>query len=68
MNNKTQRDIGMKKLMLVVCAMCMMGGVSFAQSGTLDSKFGLDSLQTLQKASFCSNYCKNKQYADALNP
>ena len=54
--------------MLVVCAMCMMGGVSFAQSGTLDSKFGLDSLQTLRMASFCSNYCKNKQYADALNP
>ena len=57
----------MKKLMVVVCAMCMMSGSLFAQSGSIDSKFGLDSLKTLQMASICSQYVKNKQYADALN-
>ncbi len=57
----------MKKLMVIVCAICMMSGSLFAQSGTIDSKFGLDSLKTLQMASICSQYVKNKQYADALN-
>ncbi|MBP3419759.1 MAG: hypothetical protein J6K74_04105 [Marinifilaceae bacterium] len=57
----------MKKLMLIVCAMCMMVGGAKAQSGTLDSKFGLDSLKTLQMASICSQYCKQKNYKDALN-
>lgn len=57
----------MKKLLVIVCAVCFMAGTANAQSGTIDSKFGLDSLKTLQMASICSQYCKNKQYADALN-
>ncbi len=57
----------MKKLVVALCAMCLFTPALFAQSGSVDDKFGVDSLKTLQQASICLDYCKQKNYADAMN-
>ena len=54
----------MKRIIALACGLCIAGGVAKAQ--TLESKFGLDSIQTLQNASIYSEFLKQKNYKDAL--
>ena len=43
---------------------CLMGGAVSAQ--TLDSKYGLDSVKTLENASIYSEFVKQKNFKEAL--
>ena len=55
----------MKKLIAVAFGVCLLGG-GMAKAQTLESKFGLDSLQTIQNASIYTEFVKQKNYKDAL--
>ena len=48
----------MKKIVALAFGICLMGGVVGAQ--TLDSKYGLDSVKTLENASIYSEFLKQK--------
>lgn len=54
----------MKKLIAFAFGLCLLGGVVKAQ--TLESKFGLDSIKTLENASIYAEFVKQKNYQDAL--
>lgn len=54
----------MKKLIAVAFGLCLIGGIAKAQS--LESKFGLDSVKTIENASIYSEFVKQKNYKDAL--
>lgn len=54
----------MKKIIVVAFGLCLMGGMVKAQ--TLESKFGLDSLKTIENASIYQEFVKQKNYKDAL--
>lgn len=54
----------MKKLVALAFGVCLIGSVAKAQ--TLESKFGLDSAQTIVNASIYSEFYKQKNYKDAL--
>lgn len=65
--NNNQENTGdqiMKKLIAVAFGLCLLGGVAKAQ--TLESKFGLDSIKTLENASIYSEFVKQKNFKDAL--
>ena len=48
----------MKKIVALAFGICLMGGAVSAQ--TLDSKYGLDSVKTLENASIYSEFLKQK--------
>ena len=52
----------MKKIVALAFGICLMGGVVGAQ--TLDSKYGLDSVKTLENASIYSEFLKQKNYKE----
>lgn len=54
----------MKKIVALAFGICLMGGAVSAQ--TLDSKYGLDSVKTLENASIYSEFLKQKNYKEAL--
>lgn len=54
----------MKKLVALAFGVCLIGSVAKAQ--TLESKFGLDSAQTIVNASIYSEFYKQKNFKDAL--
>ena len=54
----------MKKIVVLVLGICLVGGIANAQS--LESKFGLDSVQTLTNASIYTEFVKQKNYTEAL--
>lgn len=54
----------MKKFVALVFGVCLIGSVAKAQ--TLESKFGLDSAQTIVNASIYSEFYKQKNFKDAL--
>lgn len=54
----------MKKIIAVAFGICLMGGIAKAQ--TLESKYGLDSVQTIKNASVYSEFVKQKNFKDAL--
>ena len=54
----------MKKIVALAFGICLMGGVVGAQ--TLDSKYGLDSVKSLENASIYSEFLKQKNYKEAL--
>ena len=54
----------MKKIVALAFGICLMGGAVGAQ--TLDSKYGLDSVKTLENASIYSEFLKQKNYKEAL--
>lgn len=54
----------MKKIVALACGVFAMGGAVTAQ--TLDSKFGLDSVKTIENASIYTEFVKQKNYKDAL--
>lgn len=54
----------MKKMVVLLLGVCFMGGVAKAQS--LESKYGLDSIQTLTNASIYTEFVKQKNYTEAL--
>lgn len=54
----------MKKLIALACGVCCMSGLAKAQ--TLESKFGLDSVKTIENASIYSEFLKQKNYKEAL--
>ncbi len=54
----------MKKIFALVFGVCLLGGVAKAQ--TLDSKYGLDSAQTIVNASIYSEFVKQKNFKEAL--
>ena len=53
----------MKKIVALAFGICLMGGAVSAQ--TLDSKYGLDSVKTLENASIYSEFLKQKNYKEA---
>lgn len=55
----------MKKFIAVAFGLCLLGGVVKAQ--TLESKYGLDSLKTIENASLYQEFVKQKNYKDALS-
>lgn len=54
----------MKKFLVLVFGMSLIGGMAKAQ--TVDSKYGLDSAQTIINASVYSEFVKQKNYKEAL--
>ena len=54
----------MKKIVALAFGICLMGGAVSAQ--TLDSKYGLDSVKTLENASIYSEFLKQKNYKLSL--
>lgn len=54
----------MKRIIAVAFSICLLGGIAKAQ--TLESKFGLDSVQTIRHASVYSEFAKQKNFKDAL--
>ncbi len=54
----------MKKFFALAFGVCLLGGMAKAQ--TLDSKYGLDSAQTIANASIYSEFVKQKNYKEAL--
>lgn len=54
----------MKKIVALAFGVCLIGSVAKAQ--TLESKYGLDSAQTIVNASIYSEFYKQKNYKDAL--
>lgn len=54
----------MKKIVALAFGICLVGGSVSAQ--TLESKFGVDSAQTIVNASIYSEFVKQKNYKDAL--
>lgn len=54
----------MKKIIALAFGMCLLGGVGKAQ--TLESKFGVDSAQTIVNASIYSEFVKQKNFKEAL--
>lgn len=53
----------MRKLVAFAFGMCVISGAVKAQ--TLESKFGLDSIKTLENASIYQEFAKQKNYKDA---
>lgn len=54
----------MKKIVALAFGVCLIGGVAKAQ--TIESKFGVDSAQTIINASIYTEFVKQKNYKDAL--
>ena len=54
----------MKKIVVLMLGVCLLGGVAKAQ--TLESKYGLDSAQTLIHTSIYTEFVKQKNYTEAL--
>jgi len=54
----------MKKIAVLAFLVCLMSGV-IAQ--TKESKFGIDSIKTIQQASIYQEFVKQKNYVDALS-
>lgn len=54
----------MKKIVSLALGVCLMGGVALAQ--TPESKYGVDSAQTIMNASIYTEFVKQKNYKDAL--
>lgn len=54
----------MKKIVALAFGICVLTGAVKAQ--TLDSKFGLDSVKTIENASIYAEFFKQKNYTDAL--
>ncbi len=54
----------MKKIVALACGVCLLGGIAKAQ--TIQSKFGVDSVKTIENASIYSEFLKQKNYKEAL--
>lgn len=54
----------MRKIVALAFGMCLFAGAVKAQ--TLESKYGLDSVKTIENASIYSEFVKQKNYKDAL--
>lgn len=54
----------MKKIIALAFGACLIGGVAKAQ--TLESKYGVDSVKTIENASIYTEFVKQKNYTDAL--
>jgi len=54
----------MKKIVVLALGMWLLGGVAKAQ--TIESKYGVDSAQTLENASIYIEFVKQKNYSEAL--
>ncbi|MGL5683380.1 MAG: tetratricopeptide repeat protein [Marinifilaceae bacterium] len=54
----------MKKIVALAFGVCLMGGAAKAQ--TIDSKYGVDSVKTIENASIYTEFVKQKNYKDAL--
>lgn len=54
----------MRKVIVLALGVCLGG--SFAKAQTLDSKFGLDSTKTIEQTSIYTEFVKQKNYRDAL--
>lgn len=54
----------MRRIIVLALGICFMGG--FVKAQTLDSKYGLDSIKTIEQASIYTEFVKQKNYSDAL--
>lgn len=54
----------MKKIVALAFGMCLLGGAAKAQ--TIESKYGVDSVKTIENASIYTEFVKQKNYKDAL--
>ena len=54
----------MKKIIALAFGVCLIGGLAKAQ--TLESKYGVDSVKTIENASIYTEFVKQKNYTDAL--
>lgn len=54
----------MKKIITLAFGVCLLGGAAWAQ--TPESKFGVDSVKTIENASIYSEFLKQKNYKDAM--
>ena len=54
----------MKKIVALACGVCLIGGAAKAQ--TVQSKYGVDSVKTIENASIYSEFLKQKNYKEAL--
>lgn len=54
----------MRKIIVLALGICFMGG--FVKAQTLDSKYGLDSIKTIEQASIYTEFVKQKNYLDAI--
>lgn len=55
----------MKKIVALACGVCLIGGAAKAQ--TVQSKYGVDSVKTIESASIYSEFLKQKNYKEALS-
>lgn len=54
----------MRKIIALAFGICLMSGIVKAQS--IDSKYGVDSVKTIEQTSIYSEFVKQKNYSDAL--
>ena len=54
----------MKRVLAFACGFCLAGSVANAQ--TVESKYGVDSVKTIENASIYSEFLKQKNYDEAL--
>lgn len=54
----------MKRIIALAFGVCLIGGVAKAQ--TVESKYGVDSVKTIENASIYTEFVKQKNYTDAL--
>lgn len=54
----------MKRIIALAFGVCLIGGVAKAQ--TLESKYGVDSVKTIENVSIYTEFVKQKNYTDAL--
>lgn len=57
-------QIIMKKIAALILSVCLLGGIAKAQ--TVESKYGVDSVKTIENASIYQEFVKQKNYKDAL--